>query len=257
MRFFTFIQLSILTFCTISIFSCTEKKEVITSEPIADYIPLVTGKYIAYRLDSTVFTNFGRKTEVHAYQEKDVVDAQLTDNQGRNYYRMYRYVRDSAGLQAWQSAGSYTITPLATQIELTDDNLRVIKMHLPIKNGFSWKGNAYLPSDPYGAMFNNFSNDNFMDRWDFFYDGEPAPFSYNGKNYENVISVEQVNESSNVPIVATASYASMSRSVEKYSKTIGLIYKEYTLWEYQPNTGGAGGPYKSGFGIKKWMIDHN
>ncbi len=31
----------------------------------------------------------------------------------------------------------------------------------------------------------------------------------------------------------------------------------YEMWEYQPNTGGSGGPYKTGFGITMWMIDHN
>ena len=45
-------------------------------------------------------------------------------------------------------------------------------------------------------------------------------------------------------------------SVEKYSKTIGLIYRQFILWEYQPNPSGPD-PYNTGFGVTMWMIDHN
>ncbi|HEY9663211.1 MAG TPA: hypothetical protein V6C65_32600, partial [Allocoleopsis sp.] len=82
-------------------------------------------------------------------------------------------------------------------------------------------------------------------------------FSYKGNNYTDVYTVEEADESFNVPITSPGSYGSKSRSVEKYAKAIGLVYREYELWEYQPNTGGTGGPYKTGFGITMWMIDHN
>lgn len=126
------------------------------------------------------------------------------------------------------------ITALADQVEVVEDNLRFIKMHLPIRNGFSWKGNKYLPADPYGPLF-SFSNDDSMEDWDFYYDGDAGSFSYSGQNYADVFTVEQVDESFNVPITTPTAYAAKSRSVDRYSKGIGLIYREYELWEYQPN----------------------
>ena len=180
----------------------------------------------------------------------------ITDNLGRPSYRVFRYLRDTAGLQPWSQAGSFFITALSDQVELIEDNLRVIKMHLPIKNKFSWKGNKYLPSNPYGSLY-TFSNDDNMDDWDFNYDGEPSSFSYGGKNYTGVYSIEEVNESLNVPITNANAYGIKTRAVEKYSKNIGLVYREYELWEYQPNPGGTGGPFKTGFGLRQWMIDHN
>ena len=248
-------RLVMLAFAASLLFSCN-KKEDFTTEAIADYVPLAPGKYITYRIDSMVFTNFGRNTEIHKYQVKHQVDAQITDNLGRPAYRVFRYLRDTAGTQAWQPAGSYFITPLTDQLEISEDNLRFIKLHLPIRDGYSWKGNRYLPTDAYGPLF-NFSNDDNMEAWDFYYNGQPGAFSYRGNNYSNVYSVEEVDESFNVPITNTGAYAARSRSVEKYSKTIGLVYRQYELWEYQPNTGGSGGPYKTGFGITMWMIDHN
>lgn len=261
MRLHAFYRICIAVFTASFLFSCNEKEEFTTAE-VKDYMPLVSGKYITYRLDSMVFTNFGRSTEIHKYQVKDVIDALITDNLGRPSYRVYRYIRDSVNTSSWTPAQpwinseTYLITPLSDQAELIENNLRFIKIHLPIKDAFNWKGNRYLPTDPYGSQY-NFSNDDNMADWDFYYDGEAGPFSYKGINYSDVISIEEANEAFNVPITVPTAYAAKSRSVEKYSKNIGLVYREYELWEYQPNTGGSGGPYKTGFGITQWMIDHN
>ena len=255
MRLHSIIRLSLLAIAASTLYSCNEKEEFIT-EKTEDYLPLVIGKYITYRLDSLVFTNFGRTIETHRYQVKEQVDALISDNLGRPSYRVYCYLRDSLGTTAWQPSGTYYVTRLSDQVELIEDNFRFIKMHMPVKNAFRWKGNKYLPSNPYGSKY-NFSNDDNMGDWDFYYDGPPSSFSYRGFNYSNVYSVEQINESFNVPITSPTSYAAKSRSVEKYSKTIGLVYREYEMWEYQPNPGGSGGPYYTGFGIRKWMIDRN
>ncbi|MEP6700231.1 MAG: hypothetical protein ABJA85_02910 [Bacteroidota bacterium] len=259
MRFLSPFRLCLLSISVFILFSCNEKEQFVT-ENLSDYIPLAVGKYITYRLDSMVFTNFGRNTEIHKYQVKHIIESQITDNLGRASYRVFRYLRDTAGIQPWQPAGSYFITPLPFQVEVVEDNLRFIKLHAPVKNGYSWKGNSYLPSDtcggPYCPLY-KFSNDDNIQDWDFYYDGEPASFSYRNNNYSNVFSVEEINEAFNVPITVPTAYAAKSRGVEKYAKTIGLVYREYELWEYQPNTGGSGGPYKLGFGITLWMIDHN
>jgi hypothetical protein len=260
MRSLSMSRLSLLAITIFSLFSCTKKSEVFQTDALSDYLPLATGKYITYRLDSTVFTNFGSNTEIHKYQVKDSINAQITDNLGRPSFRVYRYMRDSSNAnswtdaQAWTNAGVYYITPLTDQVELIEDNLRFIKLHLPLRDGFTWKGNKYLPADPYGPLY-NFSNDDNMAEWDFHYDGDSSAFSYAGINYDNVYSVEEADEAYNVPITDPSAYAAKTRAVEKYAKNIGLIYREYELWEYQPNPGST--PYKTGFGIKQWMINHN
>ena len=255
MRFYSISRLSLLAIVVTSLFSCSEKEEFITDN-ISDYVRLSPGKYITYRLDSLVFVNFGRIIETHRYQVKDQVDALITDNLGRPSYRIFRYLRDSLGTTPWQPSGTYYVTQLSDQIEVIEDNLRVIKMHMPIKDGFTWKGNKFLPNEPYIPSY-LFSNDNFIQDWDFYYDGASSAFSYRGNNYSDVYSIEEVDESFNVPITSPTSYALRSRAIEKYSKNIGLVYREYELWDYQPNTSGTGGPFYTGFGIRKWMIDHN
>ncbi|HET6722457.1 MAG TPA: hypothetical protein VFH07_06885, partial [Chitinophagaceae bacterium] len=87
--------------------SCEKETEEFKTDTIADYMPLAVGKYITYRLDSTVFTNFQRTTEIHKYQVKHVVDAQVPDNLGRSSFRILRYLRDSSGTQPWVDNGTY------------------------------------------------------------------------------------------------------------------------------------------------------
>ena len=241
---------------TLGMVACTDKTETLSFPPISDYAPLTIGKYITYRVDSLVFTNFGRNTEIHKYQMKHVVDALFTDGMGRPSYRIIRYISDSTASTPWQPDGTYYITSVGDQLEVVEDNLRVIKLHQPLRAEYIWKGNRFLPTDPYEPIY-NFSNDDAMIDWEFRIDGDPTTFSHRGITYNNVLTVDAVDESFNIPITTPAVYASRSRSVERFSKGIGLVYREHELWEYQPNTGGSGGPYKIGFGITQWMVDHN
>jgi hypothetical protein len=256
MRHQLLIRCSFFASILFTLFSCsTEKEEFITDE-VKDYILMTPGKYITYRLDSLVFTNFGRTIDTHRYRVKEQVDALITDNLGRPSYRVFRYITDSLGIGPWQPSGTYFVTPLTDQIEVVEDNLRTIKLHMPIRDNFSWKGNRYYPSEPYYPQF-PFNNDISIQDWDFYYNGGSSTFSYRGNNYADVYTVEEADDLSNVPITSPGSYASKTRAVEMYSKNIGLVYREYELWDYQPNTGLPGGPYYTGFGIRKWMIEHN
>jgi len=175
------------------LFSCTKKIEEFQTASLNDYYPLGVGKYITYRLDSTVFTNFGQNTEIHSWQEKAVIESQIPDNLGRPSYRVFRYLRDTSGLQPWTQAGVYFITPLPDQVEVIEDNLRFIKMHLPIKEKFSWRGNSYLNFEPYSALY-SFTNDNDMDLWDYHYENIHDVFQYNQATLADVVNIVQIDE---------------------------------------------------------------
>lgn len=240
--------------------SSCDKTEIIETEKLEDYLPVVPGKYIIYRLDSTVFTNIGRDIEVHKYQVKHVIDAQIPDNLGRPSYRVFRYLRDTAGLQPWVPNGTYFITLLNDQAEVIEENLRVIKLHLPFKINFNWKGNKYLSSGgigfgPYDPFY-PFGNDDFMFDWDFTYDQFEPTASIGGQNVNDVYTVFHIDDALNAPVTDPLSLGSRELSIEKYAKGIGLVYKDYVLWEYQPPANGLSGFY-TGFGIKMWMIEHN
>lgn len=264
MRIFTLIRFSAVTLLTGFLFSCNEKEEFVT-ESLPDYVPLAPGKYITYRVDSTVFPNFGRAVDTHYYRVKHVVDALVTDNLGRPSYRIYRYISDSSGTTPWMANGSYFITVLNDQMEEIDDNLRWIKLHAPLRGGFSWKGNRYLPDQAYSPLY-LFNNDYAMDDWDYYYEGDPQTELIGNRQLDDVFTVQSIDESENIPWNHDSVYAARTFLREKYAKGIGLVYREYIMWDREPNRKVvsvgpppvfAWDPYRTGWGLKMWMVEHN
>lgn len=236
------------------LWSCEEEKEDLQFETATDYIRLQPGKYITYRLDSTVFPQSGRATEVHSYQEKHLIDAQITDNLGRPSYRVFRFIRDAAGTGAWSAAGTYMITPGAQTVEVIEDNLRMVKLVTPIKEGTTWHSNQYLATNPYEPNY-KFNNDDNMAEWETVVESVGESANYGGQTVNDIITLLHQDETLNNPVTDPSTYATRTLSVDKYAKGLGLVFQEYVLWEYQPNPGGTG--YKVGFGVKRSMIDHN
>jgi hypothetical protein len=136
---------------------------------------------------------------------------------------------------------------------LSENNFRYIKLTTPIRDGRSWRGNGYLPDNPYHDLF-DFSNDEDIQDWDYTYQDVGTSLTFNNKTYENTISVLQIADSANLPIQAGVP-ASKTYWIEKYAKGVGLVYKEVEIWEYQPPTNVAG--YRHGYGLKLTIIDHN
>jgi hypothetical protein len=184
---------ALITFSFIILISCKTVKEDYTLELSSDYLLLQPGKQFIYQLDSIVFTKQGRDMETRSYQEKHLIDAQITDNLGRTSFRVFRYIRDIAGSENWKNSGTYFITPTVNSVEVIENNLRVVKLVTPIKDGNFWKGNRYLANEPYKELF-TFSNDDFMKDWDFEYKGLNDIYKYNGKELKNVLTVLQVDE---------------------------------------------------------------
>lgn len=251
--------------------ACNKTTEQFESQPASDYLPLQVGKYITYRLDSTIFTNFGSVIAVHYYQEKQIVDAEISDNLGRPSYRILRFLRDSAGNQPWAPAGSYFITPTDKRIEVIENNFRIVKLVTPVILDNTWKGNRYLVSytsdslnksdDPFSPKY-SFENDDNMADWDFFYSSIDGSLTTNGKTYNNVLTVDVdiykgiLNASKTTPTaIDPGAPATVSYMQDIYAKGVGLIYQEFIMWDYQPPYSPTFGT--QGFGIKRSIIDHN
>ncbi|MEI9807969.1 MAG: hypothetical protein WDO16_08905 [Bacteroidota bacterium] len=139
------------------------------------------------------------------------------------------------------------------QVESTEDNMRFIKLHAPLREGFTWRGNSHLNLDPYASAGYNFSTYAYMRDWDYYYAPFETSVSYRGNNYEDVFTVEEEDIIENIPVTVALAPGAKYKAVEKYAKNIGLVYREYTLLEYEPNPSGAN-PY---YTVTLWMIDHN
>ena len=229
--------------------SCKKEDAKFTSASINDYFPLQTGKTVTYDLDSTIFTNFGQTESIKHYQAQYRVDEATTDNLGRTGFNIHRYLR-SDSTQPWTIDNVFTAIVTNKSLEYIEDNLRFVKLMLPIKDGFSWDGNSYLAFDPYRSYA--FANPAFMQGWNYTYSDVEKPLTIGDSTFENTISVFEVSDSTGDPKIAGTDYAEKTYSIEKYAKNIGLIYKDFIHWEYQA----VDNTYK-GFGERLSLIDHN
>jgi hypothetical protein len=95
-----------------------------------------------------------------------------------------------------------------------------------------------------------------MDDWDYKYANVNQDFlNFNAVKLPGTVTVEQRDEligtPSNINVYSEKTYAK-----EVWAKGTGLVFKEFIHWEYQPPAGNNPG-YKSGYGLKMQMIDHN
>lgn len=227
--------------------SSCKKTESYNSPSIADYNPLQTGKYITYQLDSLVYLAFGTRDTTISYQVKYLTDSLITDNLGRPAYRIFRFIRKNEN-QSWTSDATFMAINTGNNLEFIENNLRYIKLQLPIKNGFSWKGNSYI--DTYSA----FSTLRYLDNWDYTFDNVNGPDVVGTFSFDSTLTVKQRDEVIGLPD-EPLSYSEKNISYEKYAKGIGMVSRIFFHSEYQPNNGGyfAEGSY----GVTYTMIDHN
>jgi len=253
---------ALLIALVIAITSC-KKTISYPAIPLTDYfITLQVGKYVTYRLDSLSFYYYGQLDTTTSYLAKDSVEGTTVDGTGAAAWLVTRYLSDTLG-DSWTPSETYIVTPSVKTIDMTENNLRFIKLAWPMDLGFSWMGDTYLPYAPYQDFFqfSSYANQNLggIDGWNFTYMQVNQPFTVNnGTKYDSATTVLQFADSTNVPIVDPNSFASATYWSETYAKHIGLIYRHTEMWEYQPPTpDGSQEGYKIGFELTMSVVDHN
>ena len=243
----------------VTITSC--KKTVSnTGNPLTSYfISLQVGKYVTYRLDSLNFYYYGQLDTTTSYLAKDSVEKSFIDASGQTAWLVTRYLSDTTG-SAWSPSLTYTVTPSLAAIDVTENNLRYIKLAYPMDEGFSWLGNTYLPYNPFQDFYVYSDYNNLtLGGWNYIYQQVNKPFTVaSGVTYDSASTILQINDSTNVPIANPNSFASRTYWSETYARHIGLIYRHTEMWEYQPPTpDGTQAGYKIGFEMTMSVVDHN
>ena len=246
----TALPLTSLLLLALLMASC-QKTEQLATANITDYQPLQVGKYVTYRLDSTVYTTLSSTREIHSYIIQDIVDAEVTDNLGRPAYRIRRMMRSNVDTTKWTDNTSYIIVPLQRSVEVIDNNLRFIKLQAPMREAFTWKGNNYINSYSDASL-------QYLDAWDYEYTNVEQPFSMGTQNWEQTVTVNQRDEVLGTPDNRQF-YWEINRSVEVYAKGIGLVYKDFLHEAWQPNNIICpGGCFESnGYGIRLTFLNTN
>lgn len=241
-------------FAVVAVFGlvgCSKESEDLSSKitPLSEYAPLQVGKYITYQLDSLQFTNFGTTEEVYTYQVKLAVEDSFVDNLQRKAFKIVRYIRQS-NAQSWYSDNTFFAVNTGSSFEFVENNMRFLKLSLPINNGHSWKGNSFI--DTYST---NSPDIRYLNDWDYYYDSVGTALTIPNFTLSNTIKVNQRDEVIGNPADPN-SYSEINFSSENYALGLGLVYRKFLHQEYQPPTPGTGG-YKLGYGVTMTMIDHN
>jgi len=219
--------------------ACKKTTEQYPTPPLSDYYPLTVGKYITYSLDSIVYyPSFYTVASVNSYQVKQVVDAQITDNQGRPSFRIIRYIR-SGSTGPWNADNTFMATNTGNNLELVENNLRFIKLREPVQLDNTWKGNSYINYNsqvPYLKFYYD---------WDYSYDSLNMPAKIGALTIDSTIKVNEIDDQTAID---------RTFSEAKYAKGIGLVYRSFLYW----NKGNANGTFSdASYGYILKMIDHN
>lgn len=248
----------VILLLVVAALSCKKTIHYPAVAPADYFLTLQVGKYATYRLDSLNFYYYGQLDTITSYLAKDSVESSFVDGAGNTAWLVTRYLSDTTG-SGWVPGQTYTVTPSQQRVEMTEDNLRYVKLAYPITQGFSWSGNSYLPYAPYQDFF-DFSDDSHLTlgSWNYTYQSVNKPYSIGGQTFDSTVTVLQENDSINVPILDVNSFASRTYWSETYAKHIGLIYRHTEMWEYQPPTpDGTQSGYKIGFQLTMRLVDHN
>jgi hypothetical protein len=227
--------------------SCNKDNPLVTDTP-ADYYPMHVGSYIVYRMDSLKFINVGSRDTIISYHAKEIVDDSITDNLGRLSYRVIRYLSDTSETAPWTPSIAYMVTPLKGSVEVSENNLRFIKLVTPVQDGISWLGNAYIDTK------SDTSPVPYMDGWNYTYNHTGQPFDVLAGTIAETVTV---NEADEVTGLGDSSYTQTLYSAEVYGKNIGCIYKRFLYSVYQsPNVEYPAG-VTIGYGLSFNMVSHN
>jgi hypothetical protein len=239
--------LFILFITCVSFVACKKENATLDIPQLADIYPLQVGKIFIYRLDSTVVAPSGTSLIKRSYIAKDSIESEFSDASNRKSFRIYRYITDTLKVQPYKYTATYYATFDATHTEFVDNNLRYINLANPVSENTTWYGNAYinttLPSSYY-----------YLDQWQYNYQNAGESFTVKKGVIPNTYTVFQ-NDETQPAVFDAAAYNEKKYGVEVYAKGVGLIYKKFLHWIWQPTPAPA--QYQAdSYGIELNLIDY-
>ena len=117
MQFFRYLLLLLVA---TQIVSCGKQTETLNIIAAKELYPIQVGKTFTYRLDSTVVATFGASLQKKSYLAKDSVESSFLDNQGRQSYRIFRYITDTLASKPYQYTATYYAVIDSNKIEYVD-----------------------------------------------------------------------------------------------------------------------------------------
>ena len=128
---------SLIILALVLLMGCTKDKETVSAIDYR-YYPIAIGDSMIYQVS---LFNKDLNTYDSTYQLLERVESIFNDNEGRQTYRIERYVRKTDA-DAWSIYKVWTVNRTSINIEKQEDNITYIKLIFPVKLNKTWNGNA-------------------------------------------------------------------------------------------------------------------
>lgn len=222
------------------------KKETYTSDYDYgyNYVPDDSGSYVIYRVDSVLYNDFDNSRRYSTVYLKEKIGEQFTDNLGRTAKKILRYYSDTMTTE-WELFNVDYLIKTDLVAERVEDNLRYIKMVFPNDVNKKWLGNKLITAPPpYIIDTSNY----YLNDWKYTIKNRDLYYDNGIKIFDSTLLVSQIQDSSAI----TKTY-----SVERYARSVGLVYRELWIVVGQIN---IGAPWEDraekGFILRQYAIDY-
>lgn len=220
-----------------------QKDAYAKDETSSTYYPVGVKKYITYDVDSLVWNDTTCEETYRSARIRYTIADSFRDAQNRKSFRIETMLFDDT--LGWQPRTVYYVTPTETGVEFMEGGNRFIKLSYPVEAGRSWQGNALIPVNDADLAY--------LSGWNYRYQDVGVRLSQGNKHYDSTVTVLQVDEQAGDPDSAPEEAASRLYGKEIYARNVGMIYREYTRWNYDPATTQC----KKGFRIVMRAVDNN
>jgi hypothetical protein len=134
-----------LTLLTLlSIYSCSKDNDNTSDCFIpfgSDFFPDDSGITRIYQADSVYWDEFTGTKGVKSFEIKEMLAGYFTDGEGRQAMRIERFRKDSTG--NWIIYRVWAHVKTRSAVEVTEENIRYVKLRFPADLGTNWNGNVY------------------------------------------------------------------------------------------------------------------
>jgi hypothetical protein len=186
------------------------------------YFPIDSGTYAIYNVEYVLYNDFESRVDTFNYLLKELVGETETDNQGKPYRRIERYILNDSST-SWEFRQVWAAQLLGNFAYRIEDNQRFVTISFPLFKGKEWDGLVYIRKDttisiPGGTI------DMYKDWGNFKVLSLDEPEFIAGINYDSVLTIQRVEKINNIE---------RRYSLEKYAKNIGLISRQDSILDTQ------------------------
>ncbi len=106
------------------------------------YFPIDTGLTWIYQVDSISYNDNTQSIDTFRFFLMERISGQVDDQLYKNHQIVERYVRKNDS-DTWQARANSYILKTANNVQVVDENIRIVKLIFPLGNVQSWNGNMY------------------------------------------------------------------------------------------------------------------